>query len=61
MPKITDLDEGEIMDFDHSTDQIIDDLLKVSKISIFHRRPKLKNFWLAIYTLLIFPPTNVRF
>ena len=34
MSKITDLEEGEIMDLDQSTDQIIDDLLKVSIISI---------------------------
>ena len=38
MSKITDLEEGEIMDFDHSTDQIIDDLLKINKISNFRRR-----------------------
>ena len=43
------------MDLDQSTDQIIDDWLKVSIISIFRRRLKLKIFWLAIYTLLIFP------
>ena len=43
------------MDLDQSTDQIIDDLLKVSIISIFRRRLKLNIFWLAIYTLLIFP------
>ena len=41
MSKITDLEESEIMDFDHSTDQIIDDLLTASKISFFRGRPKL--------------------
>ena len=56
MSKITDLEEGEIMDLDQSTDQVIDDLLKVSIISIFRRRLELKLFWLAIYTILIFPP-----
>ena len=55
MSKITDLEEGEIMDLHQSTDQVIDDLLKVSIISIFRRRLKLKFFWLVIYTLLIFP------
>ena len=55
MSKITDLEEGEIMDLDQSTDQVIDDLLKVSIISIFRRRLKQNIFWLAIYTLLIFP------
>ena len=55
MSKVTDLEEGEIMDLDQSTDQIIDDLLRVSIISIFHRRQKFKLFWLAIYALLIFP------
>ena len=55
MSKITDLEEGEIMDLDQSTDQVIDDLLKLSIISIFRRRLKLKVFWLAIYTFLIFP------
>ena len=55
MSKITDLEEGEIMDLDQSTDQIIDDLLKVSIISFFRRRLKLKFFWWATYTLLIFP------
>ena len=49
MSKITDLEEGEIKDLDQSTDQIIDDLLKVSIISIFHRHLKPKYFWLAIY------------
>ena len=49
------------MDFDHSTDQIIDDLLKVSKISVFRRRPKLKILWLIIYTLLIFPQQMCAF
>ena len=44
MSKITDLEEGEIMDLDQSTDQIIDDLLKVSIISIFRRRLKQKFF-----------------
>ena len=55
MSKISDLEEGEIMDLDQSTDQIIDDLLKVSLISILRHRLKLTNFWLAIYTLLLFP------
>ena len=55
MSKISDLEKGENVDFDHSTDQIIDDLLKVSKVSIFLRRPKLKIFWLTLHTLLIFP------
>ena len=40
MSKVTDLKKGEIMDFDHSTDHITDDLLKISKISTFLRRPK---------------------
>ena len=40
MSKITDLEESEIVDRDHSTDQIIDDLPKVSKISNFRCRPK---------------------
>ena len=55
MCKISDLEEGEIMDLDQSTDQVIDDLLKVSIISLFRRRLKLKIFCLAINTLLIFP------
>ena len=55
MSQITDLEEGEIMDLDQSTDQVIDNLLKVSIISIFRRRLKQNFFWLAIYTLLIFP------
>ena len=55
MSKITDLEEGEIMDLDQSTDQVIDDLLKVSIISIFRRRLEIKIFWLAINTLLITP------
>ena len=38
MSKISDLEEGEIMDLDQSTDQIIDDLLKVSLISILRHR-----------------------
>ena len=43
------------MDLDQSTDQIIDDLPKVSIISIFRRRLNLEIFLLAIYTLSIFP------
>ena len=56
MSKITDLEEVEIMDLDQSTDQVINDLLKVSIISIFRRRLELKIFWLVIYTLTTFPP-----
>ena len=54
MSKITDLEKGEIMDFDHSTDHIINDLMKISKISTFLHRPKLKIFRLTIYFLLVF-------
>ena len=54
MSKITDLEGGEIMDLDHLTYQIIDDLLQVNKTFIFRLGPKLQNFWLAIYTVLKF-------
>ena len=49
------------MDLHQSTDQVIDDLLKVSIISIFRRRLELQFFWLAIYTILIFPPQICAF
>ena len=55
MSKITDLEEGEIMDLYQSTDQVIDDLLKVSIISFFRHRLELKIYWLAINTILIIP------
>ena len=44
MSKITDLEEGELMDLDQSTDQVIDDLLKVSINSFFRRCLELKSF-----------------
>ena len=61
MSKITDLEEGEIMDLDQSTDQVIDDLLKVSINYIFRRRLKLKNFLVSYIDSFNISPTNLRF
>ena len=61
MSKITDLEEGEIVDLDQSTDQVIDDLLKVSINYIFRRRLKLKFFLFSYIHSFNISPTNLRF
>ena len=61
MSKTTHLEEGEIMDLDQPTDQIIDYLLKVSIISVFRRRLKLKKVLVSYINSFNFSPTNLRF